>query len=186
MYKNELWQKFSASGEPLMNSGYPASLGNPKLGSGTTVGGCCVWLYRHNSSGEIEVLFQKRSKFVDSNAEKWDVSAGGHINYGELPLDAAVREAKEEIGATLERDKVRFIYSDVSTLYIDRICFTYCYDWDKNEDNFAFDDKEVSEVKWVPLSEFDNFMDENAKQILRDDCPCRELIKTFLECRGNL
>ena len=47
-----------------------------------------VWFY--NRKGEI--LFQKRAKTKDSHPGLWDVSAAGHIEPGEKPLQAAVRE----------------------------------------------------------------------------------------------
>ena len=45
-----------------------------------------------------ELYLQKRSmgKFVQPG--KWDTSVGGHVAYGETPLEALHREAGEEIG----------------------------------------------------------------------------------------
>ena len=183
MHRDELWQTYSANGEPVIG-GYPAKLDNPPFGPGNFVGVCCVWLYRQTKNG-FEVLFQKRSKFVDRSPEKWDVSAGGHIDYCEVPTDAALRETLEEIGVEIEREKLQLISTDVSTERVNRIRYVYCYDWGDRADDFHFDDQEVSEVKWVPFSEFDAFIDKNAKPALKTDHLIREIIKRFLNARGN-
>ena len=179
MHRDELWQNYAKNGQPIRDGGYPANLDNPPFGSDKTVGVCCVLLYRQAEQG-LEVLFQKRSAFVDRNPEKWDISAGGHINYGEDERAAAVREAREEIGATIDVERLELVVSDISTSRTNRLRFIYCYDWGNRPDDFHFDDQEVSEVKWVPFAEFDNFIDQNAKPPLKEDQLIREIIKRFL------
>lgn len=53
-----------------------------------------VWIY--NSSNEI--LVQKRSKSKKSWPSLYDVSCNGHVDSGETPYKAAIRELKEELG----------------------------------------------------------------------------------------
>lgn len=81
MPKDELWQLYDKSGEPIMDGGYPSRLGNPKDDGGKIYGTTVIWFYRYASSG-IELLWQRRSDKVDRYPGKWDISAGGHINYG--------------------------------------------------------------------------------------------------------
>jgi len=45
-----------------------------------------------------ELLIQKRSKTKDVFPDCWDVSAGGHVEYGDDYLSTAVRELSEELG----------------------------------------------------------------------------------------
>ena len=182
MHRDELWQLFNPNGEPLMDGGYEAKFDNPPFAPGALVGVCCVFLYRHTKNG-LEVLFQKRSHLVDRNPDKWDVSAGGHINYGENVVDASAREAFEEIGAKIQPEKLQFVASDASVERCNRLRFIFCYNWDGEVDDFHFDDQEVSEVKWVPFRGFDAFIDMNAKPSLKDDRLIREIIKNFLERR---
>lgn len=45
-----------------------------------------------------QLFVQKRSHSKDTNPGLWDTSAAGHVDAGELPLDAAARELQEELG----------------------------------------------------------------------------------------
>ena len=57
-----------------------------------------VHLHVFNSKGEV--YLQKRPEWKDIQPGKWDTSVGGHIDYGETPEEALVREVREELGIT--------------------------------------------------------------------------------------
>ena len=57
-----------------------------------------VHLHVFNNNGEI--FLQKRPEWKDIQPGKWDTAVGGHIDYGETPEDALVREVREELGIT--------------------------------------------------------------------------------------
>lgn len=57
-----------------------------------------VHLHVFNSRGEV--YLQKRPEWKDIQPGKWDTSVGGHIDYGETPEQALVREVREELGIT--------------------------------------------------------------------------------------
>jgi len=57
-----------------------------------------VHMLLFNKAGEI--FLQKRSMWKDKNPFVWDSSAAGHVDTGETYEQAAVRELREEIGAT--------------------------------------------------------------------------------------
>ena len=57
-----------------------------------------IHLHIFNSNGEL--YLQKRSATKDIQPNLWDSSVGGHIDIGETPMQAAIREAKEELGLT--------------------------------------------------------------------------------------
>ena len=183
MHDSETWQEFDKAGEPIKNGGRNPKLGNPGIGESVYTSVAIVWLYR-KTADDIEVLFQKRSDKVDRFAGKWDIAAGGHINYNESVLDAAVREAREEIGATITKDMLRLVVITPS-LFANNILREFICDYTGHPDNFHFDDEEVSEVKWVKLSEFDKFIDENAKAPLKEDMEIRSLIKQHILFYGN-
>ena len=182
MHSDELWQEYNAAGERL-DSGRPPERGNPKLDEQVYVANASIWLYRHTEQG-IEVLFQKRSQYVDRNANYFDRSAGGHINLGEKNIDAVIRETKEEIGAKISPENVYFIASTTSN-HANIFVNVYACDYTNKSDDFHFDDREVSEVKWVALSEFDEFIEKYAKPPLRADKESNTLFKKWLEQRGN-
>ena len=56
-----------------------------------------IWFYTDN--GDI-LLAQRSAKKVICPL-MWDVSVAGHINAGETPKQAAIRETEEEIGLTI-------------------------------------------------------------------------------------
>lgn len=176
--REELWQEYGQSGEPLKNGGRPA---HTESTSGNRHGVSRIWLFRKNKDS-FEVLFQKRSPYV-RNANKYDASAGGHVNYQESPKDAAVRECAEEIGAKLEKEKLIFFETSTNEW---SFFFDFCYDWSGEPDDFHFDDQEVSEVKWVSLENIDDFVKKYAKDTIAIEHPkVIELLKKEIMQHGN-
>lgn len=53
----------------------------------------------HDGAGRL--LLQKRAMGKDTSPGLWDISVGGHLDVGESYLQAALREAFEEIGLEL-------------------------------------------------------------------------------------
>lgn len=49
-----------------------------------------IWIINENG----EVLLQKRSPKKKQGANKWSTSCAGHIDIGEKPIQAAIRELK--------------------------------------------------------------------------------------------
>ena len=65
MHKDELWQVYAPSGEPILGEGWDATLDNPeKSGSDAIVGIAVVFLYRVRE-GKLELLWQKRADEID-------------------------------------------------------------------------------------------------------------------------
>lgn len=182
MHPNEVWQVYDYTGE-RQKTGREVKLRNPKPGEDEYVVATCAWLYRRTEKG-IEVLFQKRSPYVDGFPNKWDRSAGGHVNLGEKKIDAVVRETEEEIGAKVAPEKFHLVSMHLSN-FSNMFTYVYACDYTGLPDEFHFDDKEVSKVKWVSLPEFDDFLEKNAKEPLREDTEVNILFKRWLAERGN-
>ncbi len=66
-----------------------------------------VHIHVFNSSGRL--FLQKRGLNKDVQPGKWDTSVGGHVDTGETPGTAAVREMREELG--IEGAELKFLYS---------------------------------------------------------------------------
>ena len=57
-----------------------------------------------------DIWLQKRAETKDIQPGKWDTSVGGHLDSGETPVAAALRETKEEIGITIREEELNFCY----------------------------------------------------------------------------
>jgi isopentenyl-diphosphate delta-isomerase type 1 len=71
-------------------------------------------------NGRGHVLLQRRASDKDIQPGKWDTSVGGHLARGETYAQAAVREAAEELGVSIEEAELvelhRYVWrSDVET-----------------------------------------------------------------------
>ena len=56
-----------------------------------------------------KVLLQRRSLRKENNPGLWDVSVAGHLSAGEDAVSAAMREAEEEIGLSLDFEELQHI-----------------------------------------------------------------------------
>ncbi|MBQ6321243.1 MAG: NUDIX domain-containing protein [Lachnospiraceae bacterium] len=68
-----------------------------------------MWIVRPRKDEGFDVLLQKRSRNKDSYPGCLDISSAGHMNAGDLPLQAAVREMREELGLTVQEDELEFV-----------------------------------------------------------------------------
>lgn len=69
----------------------------------------CAHVILENTDGLF--LIQQRSDTKATRPGQWDITAGA-VDCGEVSLDGALREAKEEVGLTLPREKMQFLFRD--------------------------------------------------------------------------
>lgn len=55
-------------------------------------------VHLHVVGTDGSLLLQRRSMAKDIQPGRWDTAVGGHVDYGECPEAAVVREAAEELG----------------------------------------------------------------------------------------
>lgn len=109
-----------------------------------------------NRDGEF--LLQKRSSNVPNYPGCWDASAGGHIDQGETPEQAAYRELSEELGiddVELEQQAEFYFESqgDGRTYKYYAHLFTGAFG---EQVELKPEPSEVSEVKFFSRPEIDN------------------------------
>jgi isopentenyl-diphosphate delta-isomerase type 1 len=95
------------------------------------------------------LLLQKRSLQKDVAPGKWDTSVGGHVNPGEDIRDAALREAKEELG--VGSIELHFLYRYLFSNHIESelvSTFSCVY-----EGEIRFNETEIDEVRYWTLQE---------------------------------
>ena len=63
-----------------------------------------IWFYTNSG----KVLLQKRAPEKDTFPGLWDVSVAGHVQAEETPMEAALREIKEEIGLEVITGSLQF------------------------------------------------------------------------------
>ena len=112
------------------------------------------------SDNSYLMLFRNKKK-NDMNEGKW-MGVGGHIEKGETPKDAAIREIKEETGLTVKElnyvGVVKFINDDYDELM-------HLFTVDSFEGELI--ECNEGELKWIPIKEiYDYPMWEGDKAFL--------------------
>jgi isopentenyl-diphosphate delta-isomerase len=149
----ELWQLYDEQGNALPGKGAIKAA----IGQGLLHAAAHVWIWRRNGT-DIEVLLQQRAQGKMTWAGLLDISAAGHIDLGETPLETAIRETREEIGLDVNTANLK-LFSVLRThmTYGDIIEneFQWLYEHELGKNNlFTLQAKEVDAVVWQPLSIF--------------------------------
>lgn len=121
-----------------------------------------VWVWRHTKDGRIiEVLLQKRSNDMNTWPGRFDISAAGHVDLGERPVDAAIREVSEEIGLNVQPSDLRCIgierryqVSNQNTAIENEFNYLYLLEQTHTQ-TLHPSEKEVTKVVWKELGEFE-------------------------------
>ena len=102
-----------------------------------------------------QYVMQQRSLKAMYFPGEWDVTGGGVIS-GETSAQAAVREAYEEVGVTVEPEKLRHMLREIHYWGEDygMICDTYAAQVKLPEGGFRIAEYEVNDVKCVSFEEF--------------------------------
>ncbi|HSX34543.1 MAG TPA: NUDIX domain-containing protein [Candidatus Saccharimonadales bacterium] len=155
---DELWQLYDEQGRAL------AGKGNVKadvFGQGLLHGAAHVWIWRVQD-GAVEVLLQKRAAHKPTWPNCYDISAAGHIDLGEEPITAALREAKEEISLAVAEPQLKLIAVHRAYLIAPNKAieneFQWLYTLQLAEDtNFTLQTSEVDSLVWVPIGQFKTY-----------------------------
>jgi 8-oxo-dGTP diphosphatase len=110
--------------------------------------GLVVHVWIKNSDGKY--IISKRAKHKTFGG-LWECPGGGAIT-GEISLETAIREVKEEIGITLDPQKGRIIKFCVYEA-IHMICDVWLFSQDISTDFFILQAEEVSDIRVVEPEE---------------------------------
>jgi isopentenyldiphosphate isomerase len=154
-HAEEVWQGYAETGEKTS-----VPITQAAAAEGSLHGASHVWVWRIRDQ-KLEILLQKRAPGKRTWPGYWDISAAGHIDFGETPLQAAVREAKEELNIDLDTEDMRLAYVHRAYLVSENEPVTV-----ENEFQFvyltqaradwivALRDGEASEVRWFTIEAF--------------------------------
>ncbi len=145
MHENDLWQVFNENGTPIAGKG--ASKQEFDDNPAFLMGNSHIWFWKADGV-TTEIMLQKRSPNLTSRPGWYHISAGGHINVGETPVEAAVREAKEEMNIDINADELYFVYSlklasrDIVNVFLYKL---------NGDEEFTHTDGEVDSYEWRTL-----------------------------------
>ncbi len=146
------------------------------MSEGPLEGGACVWLIKREGD-KVFVLFQKRAEGI-TNGGYYDASAGGHIDEGEDPITAAIRETREEIGLNITADELNFVCTYATDK---KYISVYLSDRTNKNDELVLNHDEVEVVEWVSLEDFDLFVRARVKPPLRELVPHLPVLRYYIE-----
>jgi isopentenyldiphosphate isomerase len=115
-----------------------------------------VWFF----TTEGNILLQQRSALKAICPLLWDVSVAGHIDAGETPEHAAIRETKEEIGVDISEEQLIKIgvfecfNSHPNGIIDNEFHHTFIIKTDVAISEFIMQKEEVEDLKYVSTSQF--------------------------------
>ena len=151
---NELWQIYTEQGEPL----HGVALPKEQTAKGILHASVHVWCWRLYNS-QPQLLLQRRANQVKTWPGYYSISAAGHINGGEQPIAAALREAKEELNLHLRPEDLQLMFVNRELVHVPETTIVenelqWVYAAQLPADSaLVFADKEVSAIRWAELDE---------------------------------
>ena len=129
-----------------------------------------------------EMLLEKRAVTKKQSPNKWALCAG-HIEAGDTPENAILREVKEEIGIDITRKDLQFL--DVfkrdkkfdNGQHNNTYVYIYIYKTNKKLEDYTIQTEELSEVKYFPIKVIEKALDEkNSDYAFYDEPYIKEIL----------
>ncbi len=113
-----------------------------------------IWIYNENQ----EVLIQLRAARKAIYPNVWDISSAGHVLAGEEPIQAALRELKEELNIEVAPDDLQFwkllkVRHHFQTLKEYNISYVYFLKFTGEIQQLTKQDYELQAIKFIPVEE---------------------------------
>lgn len=121
-----------------------------------------MWIVRRGSDGRAQVLLQKRSQEKDSNPGCYDISSAGHMDAGDEPMEAAIREIGEELGIQASAEDLHYIGAHYGAFddefhgrpFHDREwSHVFIYKKPVDADRLRLQKSEIESVRWMDYDE---------------------------------
>ncbi len=110
-----------------------------------------------------KIFLQRRGKTAPLFPDKWDCSASGHVDEGEVYGVAAYRELKEEIGIKTELKYIETYLLEEESMGLKLKSFDAIY-YGFYDGELILDPKEVSYGKWFSRDEINSLIKENPSE----------------------
>lgn len=161
-----LWQAYADNGEQIPDKGYTRD----EALEGRLHAASHIWVWQKDSEG-TKILLQKRSDTQYTWPGYLDISAAGHIDIGETPLQAAVRETNEELGIVIKPEELNllFVYRAKMIADNDKKKIEHEFQWVyglelDHQPEIALLDGEVSGTEWLSIEELQQLIDKKSQQ----------------------
>ena len=144
-----------------------------------------IWFYTPTPN----ILLQKRAANKQTFPNLWDVSVAGHVLSGESPIQAAIRECKEETGFELKAQNLFFFgknhkqkvhASDFIDHEYQHLFIANC---NLEVSEFQIQVEELSEVKWISFQELNQAWSEKDQNFVPRNHLYSELLEKNLKSR---
>jgi len=116
------------------------------------------------------VLMQKRSMSKELWPGRWDGTAAGHVDAGEIGLFSAIRELEEELGFKVHPSDVRYIGGYLSEDKIGKIFNRHVNEFyvahlEVDTSKLELQSDEVTEIAWVDFNKFKSWTRQRAPEL---------------------
>lgn len=113
----------------------------------------------HIMNSDKKLLLQKRALTKKIQPGKWDTSVGGHIMSGEPLISAIKREIEEEVGITVEENKLVPLEKYINQSEIEKeLVFSFIY---FSNDEIAFQKSEIDNAIFFDFTEVNDLILNN-------------------------
>lgn len=141
-----------------------------------------VWLIRDG-----RVLLQKRADDKESFPSCYDAACTGHISAGETPVEAAVRETREEISLSLKPNELHFLYDQILTVHqgdflSNEFNRVYLIDNSVSLDTLDYERGEITELRFFEIEDLKNRLKNKEDGF----CMTYTELMRVLDCSANI
>ena len=117
-----------------------------------------IYVLIKNDKGQI--LCQKRSPTKDLYPDCWDLSVGGHVNFGQSYQATAVRELKEELGLNVS-DEDLIIKGEVLVKLPNSGEYFNVFEYNlRPSETISTSEEEINDTRWMTIVDIKRSMQE--------------------------